>query len=76
MGLTGPMCNKEFNVSLRHQLLKESLHESHLGMVKSKAVARGHFWCPKLDEDIENMISHCKICALHQKMPNIVPVHP
>lgn len=62
--------------SLRHQLLKESLHESHLGMVKSKAVARGHFWCPKLDEDIENMISHCKICALHQKMPNIVPVHP
>lgn len=37
--------------SLRQQLLKE-LHKSHLGTVKSKAVARSHFWWPKLDEDM------------------------
>lgn len=61
--------------SLRQQLLKE-LHESHQGMVKSKAVARSHFWWPKLDEDIENMIGQCRVRALHQNQPNVVPVHP
>lgn len=48
--------------SIRQQLLKE-LHESHLGMVKSKVVARSHLWWPKLDEDIKNMIGQCRECA-------------
>lgn len=47
--------------SLRKQLLS-SLHETHVGIVRSKALARGKFWWPKLDQDIEENIKSCEIC--------------
>ncbi|XP_031347960.1 uncharacterized protein K02A2.6-like isoform X3 [Photinus pyralis] len=45
----------------RHQLLNE-LHSSHLGIVKMKSIARGYFWFPKLDEEIEKMGKSCLPC--------------
>uniref|UniRef100_A0A0E9TTT6 Gypsy retrotransposon integrase-like protein 1 n=1 Tax=Anguilla anguilla TaxID=7936 RepID=A0A0E9TTT6_ANGAN len=37
--------------ALRPKLLKD-LHEEHLGIVKTKAVSRSHFWWPNLDKEI------------------------
>lgn len=47
---------------LREQLL-ESIHRSHLGMVKTKSVCRAHFWWPNLDQGIEEMIRGCEQCC-------------
>lgn len=38
------------------------LHESHLGIVKTKSVARSYIWWPKLDKDIEYLIKSCLSC--------------
>lgn len=47
--------------TLRKQLIT-SLHETHMGIVRTKALARGKFWWPKLDEDIEEKVRSCEIC--------------
>lgn len=38
------------------------LHEDHLGIVRTKALARNYVWWPKLDEEIEEMVGRCKSC--------------
>ena len=40
----------------------EELHASHLGIVKTKSLARSLLWWPGLDKDIEQMIKHCTTC--------------
>ena len=40
----------------------ELLHEDHLGMVRTKALARNYVWWPKLDEEIEQLVGRCKNC--------------
>ncbi|UYV76646.1 K02A2.6-like [Cordylochernes scorpioides] len=35
------------------------LHDTHMGIVGTKALARGLCWWPKMDGDIERMISSC-----------------
>lgn len=54
--------------SLRETVL-EQLHRSHLGMVKSKSIARANVWWPKIDEDIERVVKHCSACVLHSQSP-------
>ncbi|XP_037928777.1 uncharacterized protein K02A2.6-like [Teleopsis dalmanni] len=48
-------------LKLRTSIL-QSLHESHLGIVKTKSLARSFVWWPKLDRDIENLIKSCLPC--------------
>lgn len=63
---------------LRASMLKE-LHRSHLGIVKSKALARSYFWWPKLDSDIENLVKNCDSCQLTQPSPeksSLIPWQP
>lgn len=62
-------------MTLRPTLLKE-LHTEHLGIVKTKAVARSHFWWPHLDQEIEQMVNNCTTCQVNRHMPNKAPVHP
>ncbi|XP_055922719.1 uncharacterized protein K02A2.6-like, partial [Eupeodes corollae] len=60
---------------LREEVLKE-LHLSHLGIVKTKALARSYVWWPKIDHNIEKMISSCVSCKLTQSSPEKCPLIP
>jgi hypothetical protein len=59
-----------------HIRLIEELHSEHLGIVRSKALARSYFWFPNLDDAIENMIQNCSICQTLQKDPPPTPLFP
>lgn len=52
---------------LREKIL-QILHQSHLGIVKTKSLARSYVWWPKLDFDIEQLIKGCESC--HKVLPN------
>ena len=47
----------------------EELHISHLGIVKTKSLARGLLWWPGLDKDIEQMVKHCAMCQTDADNP-------
>lgn len=53
---------------LKEKVLNE-LHRSHLGIVKTKALARSYIWWPGLDKDIENLIKNCLPCQKLQSSP-------
>ena len=61
--------------SLHKEVLKE-LHETHPGITKMKALARSYVWWPKIDVDIERMVSLCKVCQSMRSNPPSAPVHP
>ena len=54
--------------SLREILLND-LHAEHLGMVKSKQLARMYLWWPGLDRDIENRVKECLTCQETARKP-------
>ena len=53
---------------LRFKLLEE-LHQGHQGIVKMKALARIHFWWPKLDKEIEAEVRKCSPCQQNAESP-------
>ncbi|XP_037300721.1 uncharacterized protein K02A2.6-like [Manduca sexta] len=55
-------------VKCREKVLR-MLHEPHMGIVKSKAMARSYVWWPGLDEEIERMCRSCEICAAQADAP-------
>ena len=59
---------------LRLRVLQQ-LHQTHIGIVRMKALARSYVWWPKLDKDIEKAAKECGICLLEQKLPNKAPIH-
>ena len=61
--------------SLQKQLLAD-LHQNHPGMSKMKMVARGHFWWPGLDGDIEALAKSCQPCHEAKQSPPKAPLHP
>ena len=61
--------------SLRSQVLRE-LHEGHLGIVRTKALARSYVWWPNLDKDIENHCASCETCLQTRSSPQTATVHP
>ncbi|VEN36375.1 unnamed protein product, partial [Callosobruchus maculatus] len=40
----------------------EELHSAHLGIVKMKNLARSYCWWPRIDTDIEHIVSNCYQC--------------
>lgn len=60
---------------LQNKILTE-LHDSHLGVVKVKSLARQHVWWPNIDSAIEDLISKCKHCISAKKNPPHSPLHP
>ena len=58
-------------IGLKHQFLAK-LHESHLGIVKSRLLARTLVYWPKWNEDIEHVCAECESCRENQHItPNI-----
>ncbi|XP_063399775.1 uncharacterized protein K02A2.6-like [Mytilus trossulus] len=62
-------------IKFRNRIL-ELLHSSHPGMVKMKALARGHVWWPGIDSDIEHLVKSCTGCQINQHAPALTPLHP
>ena len=60
---------------LRSKVLNE-LHENHPGISKMKALARSHVWWPKIDNDIENLVSACVACQSVKSAPPLTPLQP
>ncbi|KAG7294695.1 hypothetical protein JYU34_022957 [Plutella xylostella] len=55
----------------RDKVLKE-IHDSHMGIVKSKCIARSYVWFPGIDEALEAMCRACAVCAAVADAP---PAH-
>ena len=60
---------------VRESLLAE-LHSGHPGCSHMKSVARGVFWWPCLDPDIEMAVKQCRICQQVQLLPPSAPPRP
>ncbi|XP_017493596.1 PREDICTED: uncharacterized protein K02A2.6-like [Rhagoletis zephyria] len=63
---------------LQGNVLQE-LHKSHLGIVKTKSLARSYVYWPNIDKDIENMIKTCEPCQKYQANPEksfLIPWEP
>ncbi|UYV62721.1 K02A2.6-like [Cordylochernes scorpioides] len=52
------------------------LHDTHIGIVGTKALARGLCWWRKMDNDIERMISSCAVCLSCSHDPPKTDVYP
>ena len=59
---------------LRRQIL-EVLHESHIGVVKMKALPRSYIWWPGIDREIEELARGCSGCQRVQHAPKSSPLH-
>uniref|UniRef100_A0A914HA85 RNA-directed DNA polymerase n=1 Tax=Globodera rostochiensis TaxID=31243 RepID=A0A914HA85_GLORO len=60
---------------LRARALK-TLHMSHPGIVRMKALARRHFYWPGLDSAIEKVVRECEECQNALKAPTKAPLAP
>ncbi|KAF2891430.1 hypothetical protein ILUMI_14743, partial [Ignelater luminosus] len=60
--------------SLQQSVLEE-LHDTHIGVVKMKAIARSTCYWKNIDIDIESLVRSCPACAQNQKDPKKVPIH-
>ena len=61
--------------SLQDSLLR-SLHETHPGITRMKALARSYFWWTGLDKDVENLGKSCTSCQAMRSNPAAAPLHP
>ncbi|CAI6365252.1 unnamed protein product [Macrosiphum euphorbiae] len=52
----------------RTALLAE-LHNTHLGIVKMKSIARSYIWWPGIDSDIESITKECMKCLAYSENP-------
>lgn len=60
--------------TLRNKVLQE-LHVGHFGIVRMKALARGHCWWPNINSEIEDLIRNCSNCQVNQHRPPKVEKH-
>ncbi|XP_026331334.1 uncharacterized protein K02A2.6-like [Hyposmocoma kahamanoa] len=61
--------------SLREKVLRQ-LHMSHMGIVKTKSIARSYVWWPNIDADLEAVCKQCETCAAEAQMPSRAPPKP
>ena len=59
---------------LRLKVLQQ-LHQTHIGIVRMKALARSYVWWPDLDMEIERTCKACGTCMLDQNNPSRAPIH-
>ncbi|XP_060089296.1 uncharacterized protein K02A2.6-like, partial [Heteronotia binoei] len=51
----------------------ESLHETHPGIVRMKALARSYVWWPGMDGEIEDWVRRCQTCQATRPEPPSAP---
>ena len=54
--------------SLRQKALRK-LHDTHMGVVKMKHIARCYCWWPGINKDIEQLVRGCTPCSQIQPIP-------
>ena len=59
-------------IGLKRQFLNK-LHDSHMGIAKTKLMARTLVYWPRWNEDREKLCAECNICHENQNMPANVP---
>ena len=59
-------------ISLRRQFLNK-VHDSHLGIAKTKLMARTLVYRPRWNEDINKLCAECSVCHENQNMPANIP---
>ncbi|XP_058456315.1 uncharacterized protein K02A2.6-like [Malaya genurostris] len=52
-----------------HQRVLKQLHRGHQGVERTKAIARSVVYWANIDDDIENLVRQCCICASTAKSP-------
>ena len=58
------------------------LHEGHLGITKTRGLAKSSVWWPAISTHIEDMVKRCKVCAIHKAerkeplLPSSTPKRP
>jgi hypothetical protein len=62
-------------IKLRSEIL-QVLHESHVGVVRMKTLARSYVWWPGIDLEIEGLAKGCSVCQRVQHAPKCSPLHP
>ena len=55
---------------LRKKVLKE-FHLGHPGISRMKSLMKSYMYWPKMDQDIEDLVRHCKGCQLAAKSPPV-----
>ena len=58
------------------EALLQCLHQGHQGASRMKTLARGYFWWPRLDFDIEQLARRCGNCLELQRSPAPFPLQP
>ena len=58
--------------SMRKEMLRR-IHEGHQGITKCQRLARDALWWPRINQEIENMVSNCESCSKHQ-VPRAEPM--
>ena len=59
---------------LQNAILQE-LHQTHLGTVRMKKVARSYVWWTHIDKGIEHLVKNCFHCQVVQNVPIVIPLH-
>ena len=52
------------------------LHEGHLGIEKTKAIARSCLYWPGISREIEEMVSRCSVCNSYRRKQQTEPLMP
>ena len=60
-------------IELKHQFITKLHESSHLGVVKSKLLARTLVYWPRWNEDIKQVCAECETCCQNQHMPQNTP---
>ena len=57
-------------------MILETLHDTHPGITRMKAIARSYFWWSGIDKAIENLAKSCIPCQEQKSNPPVAPLHP